>query len=427
MSPRPRKSPAIQGLPGALDVLPDDQKYWRYVVKKLAALAEDYGFERIDTSILEPTLIFQRAALGQEEGSEKTWITARVLDSVETSLRPSLAPSLLRAYLQYGLGNRPHPIKLFSTGSVFSNQNNVCKQKSELAVATVGDDSEVVDAEMLFLGHKMLEMLGLHGYVVHINTLGDINCRPAYLRALKDFFKLRVKKVCAKCKNNLKANPMLLLACQEETCREVLAEVPQAVDFLDEACRVHFKRILEFLDSAKISYFLNPLLIKSGDAYTRTLFEFHPEEGMSENPIIAGGRADRLLDLLGGTRSPLITMALNLSQIVGLIKSRNQQLPDVGIKPKVFLVQLGDAAKRKSLLLFEDIRRSGIEIRYSLSRDSIKSQLRMAAKHDVKFTLIFGQKEAIEGTVILREMETGIQETIPLEKIIDELKRRLKK
>jgi len=141
--------------------------------------------------------------------------------------------------------------------------------------------------------------------------------------------------------------------------------------------------------------------------------------------VLTGGRYDRLAELLGGPKTPAAGWTLDVDSIVVRLHARNVAVPESGPRPKVFLSQLGEAAKRRSLMLFEQIRHAGIEVRYSLSRDTIKGQLRMAAKYDVRFALIFGQKEAIEGTVILREMETGIQETIPLEKIIDELKKRL--
>ena len=191
---------------------------------------------------------------------------------------------------------------------------------------------------------------------------------------------------------------------------------------------MHFKRVLEFLDEARIPYLLSPQLVRPYDYMNRTVFEFILDTAtQGSGAFITGGRYDRLAELIGGPRVPAAGWALDLGKVVASLKERNVTVPEVGIKPKVFLVQLGEAAKRKSLLLFEDIRRAGIEIKYSLSRDNIKGQFRIAARLGVRFALIFGQKEALEQTVILREMDTGVQETIPLEKIIDELKKRLKK
>jgi histidyl-tRNA synthetase len=212
------------------------------------------------------------------------------------------------------------------------------------------------------------------------------------------------------------------------------------VDYLSEEARLHFKRLLEFLDEGQVPYTIDHTLVTDDDFASHTLWEFvldpvaavNDQEGQLGSAaqdgftVIRGGRMDRLSELLGGAKTPSAGWSLDLDRVIARLKGRNVQIPDVGPKPKVFLSQLGDAAKRRSLMLFEQIRQSGIEVRYSLSRDTIKGQLRMAARHGVRFALIFGQKEALEGTVIVREMDTGIQETIPLEKIIDELKKRLK-
>ncbi len=435
---RAKRSTAAQLPQGAYDIVLEDQKYWHFVFKKVQPLLEDYSFERTETSLLEPAELYLTLEVPGDV-MKREFLSAKIKDG-HVVVRPSLRISLARAYAEHGMHALPHPLKLYGSGQVFRfDADGHIGQCHELTVQTIGDDSEVTDAELLFLAHRVLETLGLHHYNVHINTLGDQNCRPGYLRALRDFYKNRLKKVCAKCRLNFKEDVLLLLSCAEAECREALHDAPQLIDFLDEGCKNHFKRVLEFLDLAKIPYILDPYLIREMHGATRTVFEFRPEEAVPgtepettpKSPvaqaIIIGGRHDKLLEEIGGPRMPSAGWTMNTGAIARILKEQNANVPELGIKPKVFLIQLGEAAKRKSLLLFEDIRRAGIEIKFSLSRDSFKSQLRIASRHGVRFTLIFGQKEAIEGTVILREMETGIQETIPLEKIIEELKKRLKR
>lgn len=433
---RPKKSPVTRAPAGTYDVVPEDQKFWRYVFKKAELLLDDYGFDRLQTAPLELAGLFLRAAPSVEEVISEELVDMKI-SGESAAVRPGGPVPVMRAYLEHGMNTRPHPIKLFSSAPAvrYDSAQGGLRQFHDLSVQTIGDASEVVDAELLFLAYKILDSVGLHSYNVHINSIGDNNCRPAWVRALKDFYKNRLKKVCAKCRNNFKTNILRMLECSEADCRDASKEAPQSIDFLDEDCKNHFKRILEFLDAAQIPYILNNNLVRSADHCTRTVFEFWPEPSPAEpaaaapgaRAVVSGGRYDKLSELLGGPKTPSAGWSLEADQIVAGLKEKNVSVPEVGMRPKVFLVQLGEAAKRKSLLLFEDIRKSGIEIRYSLSRDSIKSQLRIASRYGVRFTLIFGQKEAIENTVILREMETGIQETIPLEKIIDELKKRLKK
>lgn len=412
------------------DLLPEDQKYWRYIFKKAEPLLEFYGFEKIETPVLESTELFARSVGESTDIVEKEMYTLRTKGGDSLTLRPEGTASVARAYIENGMSVRPHPVKLYYSGPFFRHdqpQQGRYRQFYQLAAETIGDDSEAVDAELIFLAWKLLDSLGLDGYNVHINSIGDARCRPAYAKALKDYYKNRIKKVCATCKIRFKTNILRMLDCKEEGCKEIAKEAPQMVDYLDDECRRHFKRILEFLDEAKVPYILNSHLVRGLDYYTRTVFEFVPEENPGpQSSVIAGGRYDRLIDMLGGSKTPAAGWAMGLDRLVLSLKEKNINVPDSRPKPKVFLVQLGDAAKRKSLLLFESLRRAGVETKSSLGRDSIKSQLRIANRLGVKFTLILGQKEALDGTIILRDMDASTQETIPLEKIVEEVKKRLK-
>ncbi len=426
------KKTGLIALPaGTYDILPDDQKYWRHVFKKTEALLDDYGFERIDTPVIEVKELFYRTAVQNPESVRTQLYDFKSRTGEDLAIRSDLAIPAVRAYLQHGMQTLSHPIKMMYMGFVLRDGTSGDRHSYKIGTQTIGDDSEVVDAELLFLADKILKSMGAGPYVVHINTIGDGACRPQYVRALRDYYKPRLKKICADCKNNFKINPMMLLQCVQEECKQTATEAPQIMDFLDEGCRTHFKRILEFMDLAQMPYMINPFLIRTEEYASRTVFEFWPEEtpvapGLGE-AIVSGGRNDKLVDMLGGHKMPAVGLTMDVTRAVNLLKEKNISVPSAGTRPKVFLAHLGDVAKRKSLLLFEEIRKAGVEIRFSLSRDSIKSQIRIAGRLGVRFMLIFGQKEAIEKTVILREMETGIQETIPLEKIIDELKKRLKK
>lgn len=425
-----KKSKAFQALKGMHDILPEDQKYWKYIMKKAEALLDFYGFERIDTPIMESTDLFVRSVGETSDIVEKEMYTLRTKGGDSLTLRPEITASIARAYIENGMNVKPHPVKLYTTGPAFRHdqpQQGRYRQFYQLDLETIGDSSEIIDAELIFLAYKLLDSLGLDNFNVHINSIGDNQCRPGYLKALKDFYKNKLKKVCTTCKIRFKTNILRMIDCKELECRELAKDIPQFVDYLDEECRAHFKHVLEFLDEVKVPYILNPTLVRGLDYYTRTVFEFLPEEDTgSQASVLSGGRYDRLIDLLGGSKTPAAGWAMGMERVILAMKDKNISVPEIKPKPKIFLVQLGEAAKRKSLNLFESFRKAGIEAKSSLGRDSIKSQLRIAHRLGAKFTLIFGQKEALDGTIILKEMETGVQETIPLEKIVDEVKKRLK-
>lgn len=219
-----------------------------------------------------------------------------------------------------------------------------------------------------------------------------------------------------------------MLDCKEMECVELKASAPNSVDYLDKACHDHFKMVLEFLDELNIPYALDPYLVRGLDYYTRTVFEIKPEEiSGSQTTIAAGGRYDYLVSQLGGKPAPAMGGSIGIERAVN--EMRRQDIKVGLAKPyaRVFIAQLGGLAKKKGLKLFEEFRKNNIRVSESFGRDSIKAQLRVADRMGADIALVIGQKEAIDDTVIFREMQTGVQETIPLEKVANEIKKRLKK
>jgi histidyl-tRNA synthetase len=431
-----KKKNTVPMLPeGFFDIVPDDQRFWHYVWKRANGLLADYSFNRLDLAPAEHAQALVLPVEATDEDAAKRLIVGKTKDGTQLALRNNMAASIMRVYLQHGMHTLPHPIKMFSSAPVVGFGGKGQEMHYQLGVQTIGDTSEAVDAELLFLGCRIIEALGLGSFTVRLNTVGDAIGRPAYLRALRDYFRTHQKQMSARAQAAAKQHPFKGLEVLAQEVPELAKDAPQSVDFLSDEARMHFKRLLEFLDEGQVPYIIDHTLVRTDDYASHTVWEFtldpfSADDGQAPADkgliVLTGGRYDRLAELLGGAKTPAAGWVLDVDSIVARLKAKNVAIPDGGPRPKVFLSQLGDAAKKRSLMLFEQIRQSGIEVRYSLSRDTIKGQLRMAARFGVRFALIFGQKEALEGTVILREMETGIQETIPLEKIIDELKKRLK-
>ena len=445
------KQKTIQSVKGMHDILPSDQPYWRHIYKKVSGLVEDYGYEKIDTPILESADLFLRSVGEATDIVEKEMYTFKTRGGDELALRPENTAAVVRSYLEHGMNVWPHPVKLWYWGPMFRHdqpQAGRYRQFYQFGVESFGDESSAADAEVIYMALLFLEGLGFKNLVLKINSIGDANCRPQFIKALKDFFKSRSKKLCAQCKVRLKTNILRILDCKEASCREIFKEAPQFLDFLDENCRDHFKKVIEFLDEIKAPYMLDPYLVRGLEYYTNTVFEIALEETPSavsteeksdgdkekskEQPVstglalVAGGRYNKLVNLLGGPVTPAVGWAAGVERVVAAMKNLNLRMPENKSQPKIFLAQLGDFAKRKSLVLFEEFRRNGIKAGTSLGRDSIKAQLRIAHRLNVKFTLIIGHKEAIDKTVILREMDSGIQEVVPMDGIMEAVKKRLK-
>lgn len=413
--------------------MPADQPFWQFIIKKAKIILDDYGFERIDTPIVETTPLFVRSVGESTDIVEKEMYNFKTKGGDELTLRPEGTASITRAYIEHGMHTWPHPIQLWYYGPFFRHENPQSgrfRQFYQLGVETIGDENAATDAQLIFIAYKILESLGLKNLVVKVNSIGDSLCRPQYVKALKDYYRIRGKKLCAKCRVHLKTNILRVLDCAEENCKEVTKDAPHIVDYLDDECKTHFKNFLEFLDELKLPYLMDPRLVRGLDYYTRTVFEIWPEEkpdgGGLQLALCSGGRYDKLINMLGGPKTPAAGWGLGMERTILVLKEANISPPVSKSQPKIFIAQLGELAKRKSLPLFEEFRKAGIVARSSIGRDSIKSQLRIAGRLGIKYTLIIGQKEANDSSVILREMDSGVQETVPVNKIIDLMKQRLK-
>jgi len=286
----------------------------------------------------------------------------------------------------------------------------------------------VADSQVIQLFYNILKDLKLKNLIIEINSIGDSQCRPYYKKLLVNYFRSREQSLCLDCRRRLRENPLRVLDCKDEKCQRVKAEAPQIINHLCEECHRHFKQVLEFLEELQLPYHLNPYLVRGLDYYTKTVFEIfeNSQEGKDLGTLAAGGRYDTLLKLLGGKDTPALGGAVGVERVVSLMREKSIKFPKT-VVTEVFLAQLGDLAKRKGLKLIEEFKAAGIQIGESLGRDSLKAQLRMADKMEARYTLILGQKEALDGTIIIRDMVKGSQEIVKIDKVVKEIEKHIEK
>ncbi|MBI2054406.1 MAG: histidine--tRNA ligase [Candidatus Staskawiczbacteria bacterium] len=421
----------IQSLPGMHDILPSDQGYFQKVQKSAESIAGYYGFERIDTPVLEQAEVFLKGTGTGTDIVEKEMYTFRTKGGDLVALRPEYTPVIARSYIEHGMHNLPQPVKLWHYGPCFRHERQQAgryRQFNQFGFEIIGEKNTSIDSQLIQMSYDVLKELGFKDLTVQVNSIGDSECRPYFKKILTGYFRSRKSSLCPDCQRRLKENPLRILDCKEEKCQRIKAGAPQIIDHLCENCHAHFKEVLEFLDELELSYTLNPYLVRGLDYYTKTVFEIseNSEEGKAQGSLMGGGRYDGLVKILGGRDTPGCGVAGGSERIVNLIKARKTKLPQAQKDPEIFLAQLGQLAKRKSLKLFEEFRKAKIPVAESFSKDSLKSQLRIADKMKIKYVLIFGQKEALEGFVTLRDMETGVQKEIKLENVVKELKNKIK-
>ncbi|KKS16042.1 MAG: Histidine-tRNA ligase [Parcubacteria group bacterium GW2011_GWB1_41_6] len=425
----------IKAPKGMHDILPEDWPIFQWVFNKAEEIASFYGFLPIQTPHLERSDLFTRTVGESTDIIEKQMFALKSRGSEQLVLRPEETAPLMRAYLEHGLHIRPQPVMLFAKGSFFryeQPQKGRFREFHQVDLEVIGDEDAVNDVLVIKTFTVLLEELGLKSTTVFLNTIGDPECRSAYRKELLAYYRKKINYLCKDCRRRLKTNPLRLLDCKEPGCLELKRSAPQMIDHLCPGCKKHFKEVLEYLDANNTAYIIDHYLVRGLDYYSRTVFEiFFQEEkaaGEVEEPLnasfslLGGGRYDYLGDTLAGRHIPAVGAAMGVERIVSLIKEKNlfvkKEKP-----PKAALIQIGTAAKSRAISLIEEFRQAKIPLLHSVSRENLKNQLDLANKMNIAYALILGHKEALDNTIMVRDMNSGSQELILQEKLIDYIKK----
>ena len=425
------------------DILPEDQAYYDKIYRTTNDIARFYGFGKIETPIVEDAALFEKGTGSTTDIVEKQMYTLKTKGGDALALRPEFTPGIVRSYIQHGMIALPQPVKLYTYGPLFRYEHPQAgrfRQFHQIDFEVFGEQSAAMDAQIIQIFYAILKDLKCPHLIIEINSVGDSQCRAYYKKLLLNYLRPRQNSLCADCRRRTKENPLRTLDCKEEKCQRVRAQAPQLIDHLCDECKNHFKSLLEFLDATDLPYHLDPYLVRGLDYYTKTVFEIFAEnliskkvsdedsgtETVQRSALVGGGRYDPLVKLLGGKETPALGGAGGVERIVGLLKELN--LVDTAeSQPRVFLAQLGDLPKKKSLKLLEEFRKAKIPLAESLGRDSLRTQLARADKLEVEYALLFGQREVLDESIVIRKMDTGEQKTVKLDKVVEEIKMRLKK
>ncbi|HOW60695.1 MAG TPA: histidine--tRNA ligase [Candidatus Moranbacteria bacterium] len=414
---------------GMRDLLPGDQSYWNQLRRVLSRIALEYGFGRIDTPIVEYANLFIRSIGKGTDIIDKEMYIFNTKGGDRVALRPEMTASIGRAYIQHGMNVLSKPVKLFSTGPVYRYdrpQEGRYREHFQANFDAFGEQDPILDAQIIQLAHRIITTLGIKNVQFQVNSIGCPKCRKEYQELLVAYFESKKQKLCQNCKKRLETNPLRILDCKEDKCIQVASTAPQSVDRLCSECRVHFKSLLEYLDELDLPYVINPRLVRGLSYYTKTVFEiWSGDEEQRKYSLGGGGRYDYLIEEFGGEHTPAVGFGIGMDRIIFEMKRVHAKMY-IEPKPRVFLAQLGELAKKKSLKVFAELQKNSILTAESFGRGSLKSQLRLADRLGVEITLIVGQKEALDETIIVKDMVSGTQETVTKEKLITAVKKILK-
>lgn len=432
-TPQPTKKAAqpIALLRGFRDILPADLAHLRRIQGTIARIAGAYGFQEIELPLVEETALFVRGVGKATDVVEKEMYTWETPGGESVSLRPEGTASVVRAFIQHGMLNQPQPVKLWYTGPMFRYERPQAgrfRQFYQSGLECIGESDPIVDAQLVLISYLVAKELGIDS-VVRINSIGTPEARTNYKNALVAYFRSKRGKLSEEDKKRLLKNPLRLLDSKDPGMQELKAEAPQMVDWLDEESRLHFTRVLEYLDELGVPYELDPYLVRGLDYYTKTVFELYAandDQELAQSAIAGGGRYDGLIETLGGRPTSAAGLAFGLDRLLSRVREQAAQHPQPPqAQVQVFLAQLGDMGRKRALALFEEFRQAGITVGEALSKASIKSQMEAANKAGAKWAIVVGQKEVLDGTAIIRDMDAGTQEIVDVKKLIHEIRKKM--
>jgi len=407
-------SPLYRAPRGTVDVLPQEQPYWGHVCQTATRLANLYGYSRIDTPIFEDAGLFVRGVGQATDIVQKEMYVFQDRGGEMMALRPEGTANVCRAYIQHGMHNLPQPVRLYYWGPAFRYdrpQAGRQRQFTHFGCEAIGEDDPAVDAEIIELAWRLYQELGLTDLTLHLNSIGDPNCRPRYLATLQAYYEDKRGRLCPDCRARFQTNPLRLLDCKVEGCQPIIAAAPPFTDYLCQECDQHFRELRSYLEALAIPYTLNPRLVRGLDYYTRTVFEIQPPEQAAQNTVGAGGRYDGLIEELGSKPTPAIGFATGVERVIANLKRAKVSIP-APARPAVFVAYQTAAARSAAVRLASELRRAGIAAVMAVGGRSLKAQMRQADAAGVLYAAILGEEELATDTVVLRRMEDGQQERV---------------
>ena len=404
---------------GTSDILPSEQPYWRFIEQKVVNICQLYGYDRIDVPAFEDTGLFSRSIGEETDIVQKEMYTFEDRGGNKITLRPEGTAPVCRAYLEHGMHNLPQPVKLYYIGSIFRYERPQAgryRQHYQFGYEAIGDDDPALDAGVIDMAWQFFSSLNLHRLSLVLNSIGCKQCRPEYLAALKNYYASYITGLCSDCKTRFDQNPLRLLDCKKPVCQQIANSAPKSTDYLCPRCADHFNQLKSYLGLLEIPFVLNHRLVRGLDYYTRTVFEVQPEAEGAQSTLGGGGRYDDLIEELGGRPTPAIGFAAGIERIILNLKQQGIAVPTLP-KPKVFLAYIGDDARDEAIKLAARLRKDGIGVIQAVGDKSLKAQLRQANSLGTSHAVIIGDEEVKNGTVILRDMTTSDQKTLPISQL----------
>ncbi len=386
---------------------------WNQVEAVAREVFRTYNYQEIRTPILEETTLFARGV-----GAETDIVTKEMYTfddhGASLTLRPENTASVIRAYIEHRLDQKPGVQKLYYMGPMFRRerpQKGRYRQFFQIGAEAIGSESPLVDAEVIEMVMEILTRCGLTGAQLVINSVGCSTCRPKFIEALREALKPVAAGMCGDCQRRAGTNPLRVLDCKVEADQPVIETLPSILDHLCEVCAPHFAKVLQYLEDRGIAYEVRPRLVRGLDYYMRTTFEVVHGSLGAQNSVLGGGRYDGLAESLGSkVHSPGIGFSIGEDRLVMSVEPA-----EIASSLDLLIAPLGEAATRHAGILTKELRAAGITI--DLVEAKLKRAMELANKLGARFVLILGDNEIAAGEYALKNMQTGEQVNVRREEL----------
>ncbi len=403
----------ITGIKGMNDILPGEIATWQFLEQEARRIFHSYGFSEIRVPVVEKTELFCRSIGETTDIVEKEMYTFTDKSGNSLTLRPEGTAPVMRSFIEQKLYTQDPVAKLYYLGPMFRYerpQKGRYRQFHQIGVEAIGVDDPKIDAQILAMLCHYFDAVGIHDVELHINSLGCRDCRPAYRQALIGYLEDRLASLCSDCQRRYQTNPLRVLDCKVPTCQEATATAPSMIEHLCAGCDEHFSQVKGYLQNLAIRYTVNTRMVRGLDYYSKTTFEMVTSSLGSQNAVAAGGRYDGLISDLGGPALPGIGFAMGVERLV--LMKNSKELPVERLP--LFLAAMGQPAGDRAFLLMSALQKQGLCVEMDYTAKSLKAQMRRAGKFGARYVLILGEEELARQVVILRNMDDGSQQELPL-------------
>jgi len=397
---------------GFKDIYGEELKLFKIAKNVLEEIAENFAYEEIITPVVEYSELFERSVGIDTDIVEKEMYTFMDKSGRNITLRPEITASIARSYIEHHFETKPLPLKFYYFGPCFryeKPQKGRYRGFYQYGVEAIGDDSPLLDAEVIYIGYSIAKKLELKNVSVKINSIGCRKCRTTYKEKLKEILEPHYDDLCEDCKRRFYTNPLRILDCKKEA-PDLKRSLPKIIDYLCEDCRKHFDNVLDYLQKMSIPYEIDDTLVRGLDYYTRTVFEVVSSDLGAQNALLGGGRYDYLIEELGGRPTPAVGFALGMERLVEIMKSqgfsvRNKQLIYVAYQQSAF---------ERAIFVAEALRNYGFKVLLDVKNGNFKNQTERSSKRNAEFTVFIGEEEVNTNTVMVKNMKNKAQTKVKL-------------